>query len=478
VHVVPAETQVENRPGTQRSSILITDDDDAARSLVVSVLGPQYRYEEASGVGEARQKLSEEEFDLVICDVNPSGQSGWALAEEILAEHRHTSIIFVTAEDDLRLARQAFELGAHGYVVKPYKPGQLLIVTMNALKRRELEIAHERYEQKLQQQLQTVIDNAPLRIFVKDRQRRFIAINVAAARPTGRLPEELIGHTAEEFMPAASAALARAGDLRVLEERETHEAEEEITIGTETTTLLTSKFPLLDEQGQVYAVCAISADLTEIKRSERRLEELLTAQDRSIEELRTSRLESVERLARTVELRDTETGEHVKRMADIAAFLGRVLGLGDAHADLLLVAATMHDIGKVGIPDEILLKPGALTADERREMERHTTVGYELLGDSESAVLRMGAAIALTHHERWDGAGYPHGLVEEAIPLEGRIAAVADVFDALLSDRPYRPAMSLDEALEIMENGRGTHFDPTIVEALLGNLDEVLELRG
>ena len=111
-------------------------------------------------------------------------------------------------------------------------------------------------------------------------------------------------------------------------------------------------------------------------------------------------------------------------------------------------------------------------------MERHATVGHELLADSESAALRMAASIALTHHEHWDGTGYPRGLAGEAIPLEGRIAAVADVFDALLSDRPYRPAMSTDEALEIMEKGRGTHFDPAIVDLLLENLDELLRLRG
>jgi PAS domain S-box-containing protein len=475
---VPAAEENGSGPATERPGILITDDDAAARSLVVSVLGPQNRYEEASGVGEARQKLAQAEFELVICDVNPSGESGWELAEEILAEHLHTSVVFVTAEDDLRLAQQAIDLGAHGYIVKPYEPGQLLIIVMNALKRRELEIAQERHEDALQQQLQTVIDNAPLRIFVKDRNRRYIAINRAASEPTGRPPEELIGHTADEIMQPASAALALAGDLRVLEEGKVYEAQEELSIGGETRSLLTSKFPLLDEQGQVYAVCGISADVTDRKRSERLREELVTTQRRAIEELRASRQESVERLARTVELRDTETGKHVNRMARISAFLGRELGLDEARVDVLLVAAPMHDVGKIGILDEILLKPGALTAEERREMERHTTVGHELLGDSESVVLRMAATIALTHHEHWDGSGYPQGLAGEAIPLEGRIAAVGDVFDALLSDRPYRPAMSPDEAIVIMQNGKGTHFDPKIVDVLFEHLDDVLRLRG
>jgi PAS domain S-box-containing protein len=474
---VPVVDEPGNRLVDERPGILITDDDAAARSLVIDVLGPRNRYAEASGVAEARRRLGHEAFDVVICDVNPSGESGWELAEEILAGHPHTSVVFVTAEDDLRLAQQAFELGAHGYVVKPYRPAQLLLVVMNALKRRELEITQERHERMLRQQLQTVIDNAPLRIFVKDRDRRFIAINRAASDPTGRPPEELIGHTADEIMPPASAALALAGDLRVLEQGKVYEAEEELSIGGETRCLLTSKFPLLDEDGQVYAVCGISADVTEIKHSERVREGLVRTQRRAIAELRASRQESVERLARTVELRDTETGKHVNRMARISAFLGRQLGLDEARVDLLLVAAPMHDVGKIGIPDEILLKPGALTTEERREMETHTTVGHELLADSQSVELRMAASIALTHHEHWDGSGYPQGLAGEAIPIEGRIAAVGDVFDALLSDRPYRPAMSADEALAIVEKGKGTHFDPKIVEVLVEHLDEVLRLR-
>jgi PAS domain S-box-containing protein len=460
-----------------RPGVLIADDDPAARSLVARVLGDQYELEQASGVDEARQRLAQKEFRVALCGHLPD-ESGWALAGEILSHHPHTSVVFVTREDDLRLAQQAFELGAHGYLVRPYEPGQLLITLMNALKRRDLEIAQEQHQQALQQQLQAVIDHAPLRIYVKDRHLRFIAINHAASQASGREPEELIGHTVEEFMPPGSAEISRAGDRQVLEEGTAYEEEETLTISGSTRNLLTSKFPLLDDDGKVYAVCGISADVTAIKEAERLGKELVATQRRAITELRASRQESVERLARTVELRDPETGEHVQRMARISAFLGRALDMDESHINLLLAAAPMHDVGKIGIPDEILLKEGGLTAEERRVMETHTTIGHELLANSKSAVLRMGAIIALTHHEHWDGRGYPGGLRGEAIPIEGRVAAVADVFDALMSDRPYRPAKTEDEAIQIMKDGKGTHFDPVITSALFADLDQVLQLRN
>src|SRR4051794_11796855 len=184
-------------------------------------------------------------------------------------------------------------------------------------------------------------------------------------------------------------------------------------------------------------------------------------------ELRASRQETIERLAMAIELRDPETGRHVNRIAAIAAFLGRELGFDDERAELLLAAAPMHDVGKIGISDEILLKRGRLTRTERKEIERHTTIGHELLSGSISEFLRLAATIALTHHERWDGGGYPHGLAGFRIPLEGRIVAVADVFDALLSDRPYRSALGVEPTLREIREGLGSHFDPRIAQILL-----------
>jgi putative two-component system response regulator len=206
-------------------------------------------------------------------------------------------------------------------------------------------------------------------------------------------------------------------------------------------------------------------------------DELAVAQQLLIEELRSSRQETIERLVRAIEVHDAETGRHVNRMASIAAFLASQIGFGSEQLSLLRTAAPMHDVGKIAVPDEILRKKGPLSAVERKEMERHTLVGHRILADSDSELLRMAARIALTHHEWYDGSGYPQGLIGEEIPIEGRVVTVADVFDALLSDRSYRPAMSVEEAVELIRKGRGTHFDPRIADILLDHIQEVLALR-
>jgi putative two-component system response regulator len=206
--------------------------------------------------------------------------------------------------------------------------------------------------------------------------------------------------------------------------------------------------------------------------------ELADIQRKAIADLRLSRQETIEGLAMAIEIHDSLTGEHVQRVAAIASFLGAQLGLHPDRVQMLGVAAPMHDVGKIGTPEEILLKPGPLTAEERETMEKHAAIGHEIFARFESELSKMAATIAFTHHERYDGSGYPHGLAGEKIPLEGRITAVADVFDALISDRSYRPAMSMDEAVTVMGEGRGTQFDPEIVDVLLDHVEEAVLVRG
>ena len=191
-----------------------------------------------------------------------------------------------------------------------------------------------------------------------------------------------------------------------------------------------------------------------------------------------ARTEMLRRLARVIEFRDLETGTHVERMSEYCALIASRLGWPAAEIDRLRVAAPMHDVGKVAVPDHVLLKRGPLTPEERRLMERHTTVGYEMLSDSSSAEIELAAEIALTHHEHFDGNGYPRGLSGSEIPIAGRVVAVADVFDALTSDRVYRPAMPVGDALQILHAGRGTHFDPKVLDAFNDALDDILASRG
>jgi len=187
--------------------------------------------------------------------------------------------------------------------------------------------------------------------------------------------------------------------------------------------------------------------------------------------------DTVFRLCKAAEYRDPETGAHILRMAHYSQLIAKNLGMSVEDQELLLEAAPMHDIGKVGISDNILLKPGRLDEAEFEIMKQHAAFGYELLKNSTSRVLQAGAEIALGHHEKFDGSGYPGGLVGEAIPIFSRIVAVADVFDALTSERPYKKAWTLEQAVDFLNAGSGTHFDPQCVKAFLNAFDEVLAIR-
>jgi response regulator RpfG family c-di-GMP phosphodiesterase len=186
-------------------------------------------------------------------------------------------------------------------------------------------------------------------------------------------------------------------------------------------------------------------------------------------ELELTHLEVLTRLALVAEFREDPSGKHVMRVGHISGVLAQTLRLPAHQGELIRQAAPLHDVGKIGIPDHILLKSSQLTAEEFAIIQTHTTIGAEILGRGQSQLLRCAEEIALTHHERWDGTGYPHGLRGEAIPLAGRIVAMADAFDALLRVRAYRKAWSIERAIAEMERGSGTRFDPAVVDAFLAH---------
>jgi putative two-component system response regulator len=199
---------------------------------------------------------------------------------------------------------------------------------------------------------------------------------------------------------------------------------------------------------------------------------MLDGEDESV--LDPGEPELLGRLAELIATRGLESAAHMQRIGEYSALLARASGLDSELSGRIGMAAPLHDVGKVGIADEILFKQGELDPAERAEMERHAQAGYDLLADTSSDVLRLAAEIALTHHERFDGSGYPRGLVGEEIPVAGRIAAVADVFDALVCDRPYRRALTLEDAVKLMLRGRGNQFDPALLDHFVGELDAVL----
>ena len=215
----------------------------------------------------------------------------------------------------------------------------------------------------------------------------------------------------------------------------------------------------------------LQAEILEVKVRERTRE----LNDRNTE-LDDTRLEIIRRLGRAGEYRDNETGMHVIRMSKSCQRLALAAGLGEMHAEQILNASPMHDVGKIGIPDRILLKPGKLDADEWEIMKSHSTIGVDIIGEHRSPVMKMVNTIAHTHHEKWDGSGYPNALKGEEIPFDGRISAVCDVFDALTSDRPYKKAWPVDKAVAYINENAGSHFDPALVPLFNDVLDDILKI--
>ena len=342
--------------------ILVVDDDEQVRTVLARIL-EQHDHEArtAASVDEARTELADPDCELVLCDVMMPGESGFDLLRQMRVDHADIPVLMVSGLSDLSFANLALELGAFGYVTKPFDPNQVLIEVAGALRRAELETENASYRMHL---------------------------------------EELVDE--------------RTQNLRMT------------------------------------------------------LMELSEAQQR----LQTSSEEVVHALSQAIEGRDIETGQHIMRMSRYTTLLAHAAGLDADRCEQIRLASPMHDVGKISVADGILFKPGALTTAEYGVVQQHAEAGYSMLSKSEQPLIQLAATIARTHHERWDGAGYPLGLVGDAIPLEGRITAIADVFDALVSRRVYKPAIPFDRSVEIMREGKGTQFDPELLDVFLANVDD------
>ncbi|MDX8378458.1 MAG: response regulator [Gallionella sp.] len=226
---------------------------------------------------------------------------------------------------------------------------------------------------------------------------------------------------------------------------------------------------------------ARTRNMLSLRRNQRKLEEYAAGLAQEIKkataEILARERETIVRLSKAADSRDPETGAHILRMSHFSRLIAKNMGLSEEQQDILLEAAPMHDIGKVGIPDNVLLKPGRLDKYEFEIMKRHVLLGFEILNGSQSKMLQAAAQIALAHHEKYDGSGYPNGLAGDRIPLFARISTVADVFDALTSERPYKKAWEDARAIALLHEGAGSHFDPECVQALLVDWDEVVAIR-
>ncbi len=319
--------------------------------------------------------------------------------------------------------------------------------------------------------LSTTIDQMPDIVFLKDSVTgRFVLFNAAGDRFFGLERGEAIDRDASFLFGEATGGAISEFDRRVGQGTEMVEHEVPCTSPKgEPRLLVTRKVPIrAPGTGHPYVI-GVATDVTEARARERELVETNAFLENRVRvrtaELRTTQREILARLGRAAGYRDDDTGRHIQRMSRTCAEIARVFGLPPAYCDLILQAAPMHDIGKIAVPDAILHKPARLTDEEMEVMRTHAEVGARMLAGGDSELILLAEEIALTHHERWDGTGYPRGLKGEEIPLAGRISAIADVFDALVSERPYKRAWTTEAALSEIERCAGTHFDPSLVAA-------------
>lgn len=327
--------------------------------------------------------------------------------------------------------------------------------------------------------LATAVQHAQEGVVVTDAELerpgpRIVYVNPTMTRLTGYERDELVGSTPRMLQGPAT-------EREVLDDlRASLEAGEPFTGETVNYRKDGSEYvvrwtvaPVRNEEGETSHYVAVQRDVTEQRRYRERLEEAVAERTRDLER---ARREVLERLARAAEYRDDETGEHTRRVGRLTARLARALDLPEDEASLLGEVAPLHDLGKIGIPDDILLKEGPLTDEEFEVMKRHTVIGADLLAGGSSDLAVQAETIARSHHERWDGRGYPRGLEGEAIPLAGRMVAVVDAFDAMTHRRPYKPAWPVEKAIGELRDGAGGQFDPRVVEAFLAIREEAAAL--
>lgn len=304
--------------------------------------------------------------------------------------------------------------------------------------------------------LNSLIDATPDVIFAQDAGGTIRMANRATCQILGGEPSEIVGRLHRDISPHKADVARLEEQIRAVLETGLPSTSEQIVLHPLTGARLwfeTRIFPLWPPDGSEPQGLVVGTDLTERRRAE--------------EALKASQLEILIRLAQAAELRDDETGQHTRRVGRLSEKIARTMGLDEMEVTLIGQAAPLHDLGKIGIPDAILLKPSALTPDEYELMKTHTLIGGNLLAGSSSDLMGLAEKIALYHHERWDGTGYPFALVAEECPTAARIVSVADAVDALAHDRPYRSACSMQNVIAEVHANRGTRFDPIATDACL-----------
>ena len=451
-------------------TILIIDDMETNVNTLMSLLDDKYDIlASLDGEGGLDILEDEENIDLILLDILMPEMDGFEVCRRLKSNSKTKDIpvIFITSDNNENTIEKAYEMGGIDYITKPFKARELLSRISTHLLASEQKNLLEKALQSnitLLNQYKDVVDISTI-VSKTDLQGKITYVNDAFMKISGYTKDELLGKSHNIVRhPDVPASVFK--DLwETIQSKHMWQGEVKNQKKDGSYYVVQSVImPIVDSKGNIEEFISVRHDITDIYNLQKEIED--------------TQKEVVFTMGAIGETRSKETGNHVKRVAEYSRLLALYVGLSQENITLLADASPMHDIGKVGIPDNILHKPGKLTDDEFVIMRMHAELGHKMLAHSNRPLLKTAAKVALEHHERWDGFGYPRHLKEEEISIEGRITAIADVFDALGSDRVYKEAWEDERIFEYFKEQKGKQFDPKLVDLFFENLDNFLEIRN
>ena len=449
--------------------VLYAEDDYKTQSIFKGILETLFAHVQVANDGkEASEYFQNHHFDLVITDINMPKKNGLELAEFIKSISPETPILIISALSDYSQLSHAIELGVDGYILKPISTEKFMNQITKIVNKLDSTTKYHRYETLLKE-YKEAIDRSS--IVSKTNPKGLITyVNEAFTQISQYSADELLGKPHNIIRHPDMPASVYEDLWRTIKAKKPwHGIVKNRKKDGSAYYVQTLVNPILNEKGEIEEFIAIRHDITELESYRENLEERLRE---SMDEIIQTQKEIVYTMGAIGEKRSKETGIHVKRVAHYSYMLAKLYGLDEKEAQLLKQASPMHDIGKVGIPDAVLQKPGPLNDEEWKIIKEHSTIGYEMLKHSKREILQAAALIAHEHHERWDGDGYPRRLKGEEIHIFGRIIAIVDVYDALGHDRVYKKAWPLEQIIQLFKEERGKQFDPLLTDIFLDNLED------
>jgi PAS domain S-box-containing protein len=452
----------------QQMRLLYVEDDSDIRENTTALFQSFFPSITLAENGKEGLKTYESgEFDLVVSDILMPEMNGVAMVREIKKRNPQQKVIITSACDESDYLLELINLGVSSFILKPLQSDQIISTLYTTVtdiynSKKVIELTHElerelRHKSNLLEQYKEIVDITAI-VSKTDLKGRITYVNKEFCDASGYTEEELIGQhhniVRHSDMPSRIykvlwETIKAKHTWRGVIKNRTKDGGYYITDATIK--------PILDEEGEIIEYMSMRHNVTE----------LFDLND----EITNTQHELLYLLGEVGETRSEETGNHVRRVAEYSRLLASLCDLDDEQIQHLYSASPMHDIGKIGIPDAILLKPGKLTDEEFEQMKSHAKIGHDILKNSNRPILKAAAIIAHEHHERWDGSGYPRGLEGENIHIFGRITALADVYDALSCERVYKDPWPMEKILELIKKERGSHFDPQLVDLMLDNID-------